>query len=176
MLLPWYQELFSDEERETAERRLVEHGFDVQRFIVRPDERVWRRRAAEVAQRTEQRASSPAVAVRIASASALVHVKPAVVSIVMVGGASHTLDVEVDGGPPLLLSALLGSHVSDHLRRRQCHQAPDVLPGPGDRSRCCAPTGGHAVRLALDAAGRWPGRATPRRRLKRPAAVQAQSR
>lgn len=33
VLLPWYRELFTDEERETAERRLVEHGFDVERFV-----------------------------------------------------------------------------------------------------------------------------------------------
>jgi hypothetical protein len=33
VLLPWYQALFTQDELETAERRLVEHGFDVRRFL-----------------------------------------------------------------------------------------------------------------------------------------------
>ncbi len=33
VLLPWYSEMFSDQELGTAERRLVEHGFDVDRFL-----------------------------------------------------------------------------------------------------------------------------------------------
>ncbi len=32
-LLPRYRDLFTDEERETAELRLVEHRFDVERFL-----------------------------------------------------------------------------------------------------------------------------------------------
>jgi hypothetical protein len=32
-LLPWYTELFKEEERETARRRLVEHEFDVETFL-----------------------------------------------------------------------------------------------------------------------------------------------
>lgn len=32
-LLPWYEELFSDAERATARRRLVEHRFDVDGFL-----------------------------------------------------------------------------------------------------------------------------------------------
>jgi hypothetical protein len=32
-LLPWYRELFTEGELETAERRLREHGFDVERFV-----------------------------------------------------------------------------------------------------------------------------------------------
>jgi hypothetical protein len=34
LLLPWYQELFSDAERDAAERRLTEHGFGVERFVI----------------------------------------------------------------------------------------------------------------------------------------------
>ena len=33
VLLPWYEKLFSDEERTTARRRLTEHRFDVDDFI-----------------------------------------------------------------------------------------------------------------------------------------------
>ncbi|HEY0165967.1 MAG TPA: hypothetical protein VGB75_02900 [Jatrophihabitans sp.] len=33
VLLPWYQGLFSDAERDAAERRLTEHGFDIERFV-----------------------------------------------------------------------------------------------------------------------------------------------
>jgi len=32
-LLPWYRELFTEEQLETAERRLREHRFDVERFL-----------------------------------------------------------------------------------------------------------------------------------------------
>jgi hypothetical protein len=32
-LLPWYEELFSDIQRATARRRLVEHDFDVEAFL-----------------------------------------------------------------------------------------------------------------------------------------------
>ncbi|MCC7078892.1 MAG: hypothetical protein IT198_17385 [Acidimicrobiia bacterium] len=32
-LLPWYAELFTDEQRGTARRRLTEHGFDVDSFL-----------------------------------------------------------------------------------------------------------------------------------------------
>jgi len=32
-LLPWYADLFSDEQRGVARRRLVEHGFDVDGFL-----------------------------------------------------------------------------------------------------------------------------------------------
>ena len=33
VLLPWYVPLFSDSERAVAERRLIEHRFDVERFL-----------------------------------------------------------------------------------------------------------------------------------------------
>jgi hypothetical protein len=33
VLLPWYSEMFSEQELGTAERRLVEHGFDVAGFL-----------------------------------------------------------------------------------------------------------------------------------------------
>ncbi|WP_018686957.1 hypothetical protein [Actinokineospora enzanensis] len=33
VLLPWYRELFTEEQLETAERRLREHRFDVERFL-----------------------------------------------------------------------------------------------------------------------------------------------
>jgi len=32
-LLPWYRELFTEEQKETAGRRLREHRFDVERFL-----------------------------------------------------------------------------------------------------------------------------------------------
>jgi len=34
-LLPWYADLFTDDQRATARRRLVEHGFDVDAFLQR---------------------------------------------------------------------------------------------------------------------------------------------
>ena len=33
VLLPWYAHLFTDDERETARRRLTEHGFDVEGLL-----------------------------------------------------------------------------------------------------------------------------------------------
>jgi len=33
VLLPWYRELFRDDELATAERRLAEHRFDVERCL-----------------------------------------------------------------------------------------------------------------------------------------------
>jgi hypothetical protein len=33
VLLPWYEELFTIDDRETARRRLDEHGFDVDAFL-----------------------------------------------------------------------------------------------------------------------------------------------
>ena len=36
-LLPWYRDLFSDDERATAEHRLREHRFDVERFLLRAE-------------------------------------------------------------------------------------------------------------------------------------------
>ncbi|MGF7239464.1 MAG: hypothetical protein ACQSGP_31585 [Frankia sp.] len=39
-LLPWYQELLGEEQPATAERRLREHRFDVDRFLKRA-ERAW---------------------------------------------------------------------------------------------------------------------------------------
>ncbi|MBM7168603.1 hypothetical protein JQK87_09280 [Streptomyces sp. G44] len=33
VLLPWYRELFTEEQLKTAERRLREHRFDVERFL-----------------------------------------------------------------------------------------------------------------------------------------------
>jgi citrate synthase len=33
VLLPWYRELFTEEQLETADRRLREHRFDVERFL-----------------------------------------------------------------------------------------------------------------------------------------------
>lgn len=33
VLLPWYRDLFTEDERETARRRLVDHEFDVDRFL-----------------------------------------------------------------------------------------------------------------------------------------------
>lgn len=33
VLLPWYRELFTEEQQETAGRRLREHRFDVERFL-----------------------------------------------------------------------------------------------------------------------------------------------
>ncbi|MFE9881932.1 hypothetical protein [Streptomyces sp. NPDC005784] len=33
VLLPWYRELFTEEQLETARRRLREHRFDVERFL-----------------------------------------------------------------------------------------------------------------------------------------------
>lgn len=35
VLLPWHRELFDEDERATAERRLREHGFDVEGFLQR---------------------------------------------------------------------------------------------------------------------------------------------
>jgi hypothetical protein len=35
VLLPWYQELFTDDERSTAERRLRDHEFNVDAFLAR---------------------------------------------------------------------------------------------------------------------------------------------
>lgn len=35
VLLPWYEHLFSGDERATARRRLVEHKFDVEAFLQR---------------------------------------------------------------------------------------------------------------------------------------------
>ena len=35
VLLPWYEDLFNDEERATARRRLLEHRFDVDAFVQR---------------------------------------------------------------------------------------------------------------------------------------------
>lgn len=32
-LLPWYEELFTEEQRATAQRRLIEHNFDVEAFL-----------------------------------------------------------------------------------------------------------------------------------------------
>jgi hypothetical protein len=32
-LLPWYRSLFDASELEVAERRLTEHGFDVERYL-----------------------------------------------------------------------------------------------------------------------------------------------
>jgi hypothetical protein len=32
-LLPWYADLFTDEQRATARRRLTEHNFDVEAFL-----------------------------------------------------------------------------------------------------------------------------------------------
>jgi hypothetical protein len=32
-LLPWYRELFTDDELERASRRLTEHRFDVARYL-----------------------------------------------------------------------------------------------------------------------------------------------
>jgi hypothetical protein len=32
-LLPWYEALFTDEERAVARRRLVDHGFDIDEFL-----------------------------------------------------------------------------------------------------------------------------------------------
>ena len=40
VLLPWYRELFTEEQLETAERRLREHRFDVQVFLARA-RRAW---------------------------------------------------------------------------------------------------------------------------------------
>ena len=34
-LLPWYRALFTDDQHETAERRLTEHRFDVDGFLLR---------------------------------------------------------------------------------------------------------------------------------------------
>lgn len=34
-LLPWYRDLFTEDQRETAERRLTEHRFDVDGFLLR---------------------------------------------------------------------------------------------------------------------------------------------
>jgi hypothetical protein len=33
VLLPWYRDLFTEEELSTASERLVEHGFDVDRYL-----------------------------------------------------------------------------------------------------------------------------------------------
>jgi hypothetical protein len=33
VLLPWYRQLFAEDELATAERRLIEHRFDVERFV-----------------------------------------------------------------------------------------------------------------------------------------------
>jgi len=33
VLLPWYRQMFSEDELATAERRLTEHRFDVERFL-----------------------------------------------------------------------------------------------------------------------------------------------
>jgi len=33
VLLPWYRELFTEEQRQTADRRLREHRFDPERFL-----------------------------------------------------------------------------------------------------------------------------------------------
>lgn len=35
VLLPWYEELFSDDERAIARRRLTEHHFDVEAYLLR---------------------------------------------------------------------------------------------------------------------------------------------
>lgn len=40
VLLPWYRQLFTDEQRSVAEWRLREHRFDVDNFITRA-ERTW---------------------------------------------------------------------------------------------------------------------------------------
>ncbi|MYX25829.1 hypothetical protein GTY75_03940 [Streptomyces sp. SID8381] len=37
VLLPWYRELFTEEQLETAERRLREHRFDVDAFLTRAE-------------------------------------------------------------------------------------------------------------------------------------------
>lgn len=35
VLLPWYSSLFTNEERDVAQRRLIAHGFDVEYFLSR---------------------------------------------------------------------------------------------------------------------------------------------
>jgi hypothetical protein len=48
-LLPWYADLFTDEQRATAWRRLAEHGFDVEGFLQSRSESVpsWSSRPAD---------------------------------------------------------------------------------------------------------------------------------